>query len=544
MGKTVLRAIGVAGALSWASAAGAAAPARDDEEARIARLEAAVAGLQAQVQSQSRAVQENAALRREVADLKAAKTPKTGAVALAPPATHAETPALTVSLKGASPGLATADGRFSINLLGLVQLDTAFYDQTAPGPIATDLRRTGPALGFTTSNADFSHARELRDGVLFRRARLGVAGNAFGPFEYRVVFDFGGAGVENAGQLYEAWAQYSGLKPFRLRVGAFAPLEGLADQSSTSAQPLLERPASADIARGLAGGDTRVGAQLFAGGDRWLVSVAVTSRTIGVINTGTATATPQAYRDPLAFVGRVAGTPLHGDGWRVHLGAHGQYLARPADITGPPATGDAPLTRHGVAFSDQGELRVDATRLINTGAIDARHASTAGVEFAAQWRNFLVQSEYDRFFVQSTVTGLGNPTFGGWYVEGSWVVTGETRRYNTGNAAFDGPPVHDGVGAGGFGVVELAVRYADMDLNDHAGLPGTAPAPDAVRGGELETWTGGVNWYLNPIVRLALEFQHVRLTRLSPDATVYQTPVGAQIGQSYNAVALRSQLAF
>jgi hypothetical protein len=50
-----------------------------------------------------------------------------------------------------------------------------------------------------------------------------------------------------------------------------------------------------------------------------------------------------------------------------------------------------------------------------------------------------------------------------------------------------------------------------------------------------------------------LDYQHVKISRLSPCgptsasascATIWVTPVGAQIGQSYDAVAVRSQFAF
>jgi phosphate-selective porin OprO/OprP len=88
------------------------------------------------------------------------------------------------------------------------------------------------------------------------------------------------------------------------------------------------------------------------------------------------------------------------------------------------------------------------------------------------------------------------------------------------------------------------LRYADMNLNYHAGLVNSASATDAIRGGELETWTAGLNWYPNSVVRIAVEGQHVRLLRLSPNAAAYQTPVGAQIGQSFNVIAVRTQLGF
>ena len=55
---------------------------------------------------------------------------------------------------------------------------------------------------------------------MIRRARIGVDGTAFGDWDYRILLDFGGSGVENTGQFYEAWLQYNGLAPARIRVGA------------------------------------------------------------------------------------------------------------------------------------------------------------------------------------------------------------------------------------------------------------------------------------------------------------------------------------
>ena len=41
-----------------------------------------------------------------------------------------------------------------------------------------------------------------------------------------------------------------------------------------------------------------------------------------------------------------------------------------------------------------------------------------------------------------------------------------------------------------------------------------------------------------------LDVDHVHIDRLSPNAAAYATPVGAQIGQSFTAVAVRTQAAF
>jgi phosphate-selective porin OprO/OprP len=126
------------------------------------------------------------------------------------------------------------------------------------------------------------------------------------------------------------------------------------------------------------------------------------------------------------------------------------------------------------------------------------------------------------------------------------MLTGESRAYNAGSAAFDGPAVAHpfSLNDHGFGAWELALRYSEADLNFHAGALGAAPAADAIRGGDSQIWSVGLNWYPNQVFRVMLDIDRVRIDRLSPNATVFQTPTGAQIGQSYTAIAVRTQAAF
>ncbi|HXQ47145.1 MAG TPA: porin [Caulobacteraceae bacterium] len=521
-------------ALAQASPAPAA-----DEAARIAQLEAEVADLAAEVQDLKRG---QAVQVQTLADVES-KQPRA--------------PTAVLSIANGKPQIASADGKFTANFHGILQFDAGQYFQDSLGPLSTDLRRSGPALGATAANVDLVHARELKAGTDVRRARIGVDGTAFGDWDYRLIFDFGGSGVENTGQFYEGWVQYSGWKPLHARIGAFPPSIGLEDQGSTNGMPLLERSVVEDIARGLAAGDTRTAASVWGAGDHWFASAAVTGRVIGTLNTGTAAAVPQTFGDQLGFVGRIAGTPLFGADWLVHVGAHGSYVARPANTGGPGALGPLAPNAEVIALSNTQELRVDGTKLINTGNIDARNASSAGLEFAAQKQNLLLQSEYEQFNVTRNDIGLSSPNFHGWYIEGDWVITGERRAYNKQTAAFDAPPVAHPFswGSGGWGAFELAARYSDMDLNFNAGAPGKAPVADAIRGGEEQNWTIGLNWYPNAFTRLMLDYDNVRIDRLSPCGgpnsftsasctTVWQTKVGSQIGQSYQAIALRSQFAF
>jgi phosphate-selective porin OprO/OprP len=457
-----------------------------------------------------------------------------GKVAAQAPAQPA---AARVTIAAGKPRIASADGRFTASLHGVMQFDAADYRQRTPGPIASDFRRgAGPG--------DAARARDLSSGSNFRRARIGVGGKAFGDWDYNLLFDFGGAGEEDGGHIQELWLQYSGLRPFHARIGAFAPSVGLEDQASTNGALFLERPAISDMSRGLGGGDYREAAMLWAAGRRWYAAASVTGRTVGVARSQASSAS-QPFDSSLAYIGRVAVVPLQGDGYMLHLGLHGTWVARPADAGGPDAAPGA--VRYGVTFQERPELRVDGTRLISTGAIDARHASELGLEVAGQWGGLFLQSEFERLKVdRRPPTALSDPRFDGFYVEGSYILTGERRRYNPNTFAFDAPPVDhpfswDGEGWGAF---EIAGRYSLADLNYHQGAPGRAPAADAVRGGEQRIIAAGLNWYPNTFVRFLLDYQDVRIRRLSPSATAFMTPVGAQVGQHYHVVSLRSQFSF
>ena len=285
-----LVALAAGASLSVLAAANASATPADDaqRDARIARLEAAVAALQGEAVQNRTLKSENAELQHEVGDLQTQVADlKASTVQQIDDVRQTADNQPKVSFPGGRPTFATADGQFTAALRGQLQLDTAAYFQPSAGPIATDLRRAGPALGASATNVDLTHARDLKDGVDWRRARIGIEGTAYGDWDYRLLFDFGGSGVENAGQLYEAWGQYSGFRPLHLRVGAWPQPIGLEDQASTNYQLFLERPAISDVARNLAAGDTRIGAGAFAYDNLWFVSGDVTGRTIGVVNTGT-----------------------------------------------------------------------------------------------------------------------------------------------------------------------------------------------------------------------------------------------------------------
>lgn len=506
-----LRAALLAGA-ALAFVSGEVAQARETNEERIARLEAALAELQGELRELKRA---SAAPKVE-----AAKAP----VAPAAPATA------TVSLKNGRPTISSADGEFTASFRGLMQLDGAIYDQDDAGPLASDFRRG--SFGDTTEN---DRARDMADGFNFRRIRLGIKGKAFGDFQYNFTYDFGGSGNEDDGKVNAAWLQYNGLDFARLRVGAYAPTTSLEDGASNASSLFAERAAVAEVVRGLAGGDARVGAGLYAGGERWTLSGTVTGNIAGV----------QTYDEQVGFVGRATFVPYSQDGTLIHLGLATNVIISPA-ATGPDVPGGAPSP---IRLRERPEIRVDTTRLVDTGSIDADGVTALGLEFGVQRRNLYLQAEYFDIAVERRASLLPDPDFSGWYVQGSWILTGESRAYNTGTAGFDGPKVAKAFspGDGNWGAWELGVRYSVLDLDYREN---DLPALGSIRGGEQEILSVGLNWYLNPGVAMQFTWRNVSVDRTSPGGTAFgagafATPVlGTEVGQDLNIYSVRTQYAF
>jgi len=427
--------------------------------------------------------------------------------------------ATTVSLSNGKPALATADGRFTANIRAILMLDAGKYFQDDDLPAAV--------VG-----------RDLNEGTNFRRARLGLDGKLFRDFDYAIVYEFGGSGAEEAGRLYEASLTYAAIKPLRFKIGAFEPNIGLAAAVSTSQMPLMERPSPAEVARSVAAGDSRVAFQVSANGvlgqgdtgiaARWFGATALTGN---VVTSGGAA---QPFDEQTAVIGRLAVAPFASNNWLGHFGVNAQYVLQPNDA-GPTST-----PRYPVQLRDRPELRLDATRLVDTGAIDVEHVTVLGAEAAFQLRNAMIEGETFRLDLdrRTGAATLGDPRFSGWYVQGSWVLTGETRPYNATEARFDAPKPNYNFdpGTGSWGAFELAARYSVLDLNHREGLSGAAAPSGGVRGGEQRIRTLGLNWYLNPALRVMLDWQHVEIDRLNA--------AGLQIGQDYDAVAARGQLTF
>lgn len=409
-------------------------------------------------------------------------------------------PDVSVSLRNGRPSFKSANGDFSLDIRALVQFDTAYYGQ-----------------GKNPSGVDFS------SGSNFRRARLGVEGVLFGDWSYQFIYDFGGSGSEGA-SISSAYIQYDGLGPVHWRIGAYPAPESFDDTTSASNLLFLERAQPADLARGIAGSDGRDGTTLFAYDDNYFAALSYT---------GDLVQDSGVFDEQQALVGRLA-YRLYNDGdSNFAIGGDSTYVFKTADTAAGAGSPSA------IRLRERPELNVDDNniRLIDTGSFDAGRLWEWGLEAAGNWRNLYAQGGYFNFDVTRRNSLLPDPSFDGWYVQASWVLTGESKPYNPSTGSYGLPKPRDPLGFdhGGTGAWELAARYSVLDLNDKAGIAGS-PAPfGGVRGGEQKIWTAGVNWYPNSAIRFVLDYQHTDVARLNA--------AGGDIGAKLDAVSLRAQFA-
>jgi phosphate-selective porin OprO/OprP len=406
---------------------------------------------------------------------------------------------VSVSLKNGRPSFKTADGDFTVDIRTLVQFDSAYYgDSHVP------------------AGTDFS------SGSNFRRARLGVQGTLFKDWSYQFIYDFGGSGSEGAA-ISSAYIQYDGLGPVHWKIGAYPTPESFDDTTSASDLLFLERAQPTDLARSVAGSDGRDGTTIFAYGDDYYAAASYTGDLVQ--DTG-------VFDEQQALVGRVAWRAFHDGDSNFAIGADSTYVFKVADTAAGPHSPSA------IRLRERPELNVDdnSFRLVDSGSIDADKFLEWGVEAAGNWHNLYGQGGYFNFDVTRRASALPNPDFDGWYLQASWVLTGETKSYipSTGSYGLPKPDSAFSFDHTGSGAWEIAGRYSVLDLNDDAGLAGHATPTGGIRGGEQKIWTAGLNWYPNNAIRFVLDYQHVDVSRL--------TAAGGDGDAKLDDVSLRVQL--
>ncbi|HWL47942.1 MAG TPA: porin [Sphingomonadaceae bacterium] len=353
---------------------------------------------------------------------------------------------------GAAPTFSDPAGQFTFHPRGTLELDYAAYDERAGG-------------------------YRYNDGTDIRRARFGFDGTFLKQFKYRIEAEY----VKNSVNLLDAYIQYAPGAAWLLTVGQHKAPYGLEPNTSDSYNTFLER-GMANVAFGAVGAERRVG-----------VSLGYASRnltaTVGLFGGGEAiqrdAGTPGETR---GINGRVTWEPIAAPGRLLHVGASGFRVSHFA--------GNAIAN-----LGDRPNSRVDGGRLIALSIpggpqAGARAATYYGAEGAAVYGAFSVQGEYNRLSIDRFGA---DPTIDvdGFYVFGSVFLTGESRAFRNGTVDRLKPRANFDPARGTWGAVELAVRYDQLDLTDFGFSPLRRKA---------HTLTGAANWYLNPNLKLMINY--------------------------------------
>lgn len=347
--------------------------------------------------------------------------------------------------------LKSNDGNFSLKIGGRIMNDWAIYSTDSDTPDAY---------------------RSIGDGTEFRRARLYMEGEVYKNIKYKAQYDF-------AGQDADFKDVYIELKKIptlgNLRIGHFKEPMSLEELTSSKYLTFMERSLPNVFTQGRNTGFQI--ANTFT--DRRATAAVGVFRDVG--DSGNGFGKNSDYN----VTARITALPWYEDKGKklVHVGfgythefrdndSDIRYRARPEAHLGP--------------------------RFVDTRSFRAEGIDYFNPELAAVYGPFSLQGEYIVTEVNSD--GYDDPSFDGAYIYGSVFLTpGDYRRYKTSSGAFDRvKPANDlSWSGGGYGAIEAAFRYSNLNLSD-----------GMIQGGTLSNFTAGLNWYLNPNFRFMLNYVH------------------------------------
>jgi phosphate-selective porin OprO and OprP len=423
-----------------------------------------VATLAALVQKQSAEIDD---LKKRLAAVEARqstappnRSPTVAAAVASPPVSRpadaGAVPILARWSNGAAPTFTTSDGSFTFHPRGRILLDVS-----------------------ETSGSRYPERNYATTGA--RTLRLGADGTVGHAFDYVFEADFSQNAV-NVLNAYVGWrSPQQRATRFEVRAGNVFLDRGVDASTGPDNVPFLDRNTVGTTIAPQAG-FYGLGLMALASGTNWHVSVAATGDDIDG---------KTAVRDTWLQMARAHWDPLHEERAFVHLGAWG------FTENFSPAVVDA-------AHSSQIGGRFDTMLRIQSGPIlDASGSGGYGGELGGGLGSLWVMGEAGQRVFH--IRGARDAVASAWSVSGGYFLTGEAPEYGSRFGTFGHPKVRQSVFDGGPGAIELTARYETLD---YAHL---------VSGGRGWAATLGVNWYLNPFIRLMANYIHWdTLDRVAP----------------------------
>ncbi len=419
---------------------------------------------------------------------------------------NVEVRAAKAAQPGVVPTYADVNDNFTFKPRGVLQIDYATFNERQGG-------------------------YQFSDGTDLRRARFGFEGTAYKRFKWRLDAEY----VKGTVNLLDAYISYVINPKFSVTAGQHKAPYGLEANTSDAVNTFFERSLASNTF-GAVGAERRLGLSLAYSSDKLNAAVGIFGGAEGVsrnadtaaaVSSTTApcgnpvgsaqcaTVTPArrgTHDEPYGINGRITFDPILDTGRVVHVGASAYHTSH---------FGGRTLT-----LSDRPNVRVDNGALFSVPLTNVQSADYLGGEGAVVFGPFSVQGEYGRLKVDRYGT-LPSLDFDGFNIFGSFFLTGESRGFKGGNVDKLKPFNDFDPGNGHWGAFELAARYDEIDLTDPAlGAVTSASNPN---GRKAHTWTGALNWYLNPNFRAS--FNYIRFT--GRNSGLVATGVGTSKGDAF-----------
>lgn len=364
--------------------------------------------------------------------------------------------------------VATTDKEFSFKLGGRLQADYSQFD------------------GVYTNNGNTA------DAAYFRRAFLELSGVLYTDWAYTINYDLShNTGTSDDGYFDEASLAYNGFKPVSIKVGRFDPDFGLEKATSSKWVTAPERNMAYDMVEWANSHQQGLGLQasgIFA--DSFYASAGVFSKDN---NDTDGNSIKQAN-------GRFVFAPMHDAGNVLHFGVN----VASRDVS-DAVFDNRYRTRMGMrgvdtlGGNDAGGSTGNGNRPtlggVNNSAAGSYDTDTAfGLEAAFAMGPASIQGEYITRKTKADSDAFEDIKGHGFYVQGAYTLTGESRGYKVGK--FDAiKPQNKSIGAW-----EMFYRYDSLTVEDDNIT--TATATRDVGDAEAKVHTLGVNWYANEAVKI------------------------------------------
>ncbi|GAB3728582.1 OprO/OprP family phosphate-selective porin [Silanimonas algicola] len=173
---------------------------------------------------------------------------------------------------------------------------------------------------------------------------------------------------------------------------------------------------------------------------------------------------------------------------------------------------DTVLDRYSLGIRPQADIALNnnaspgSLNTISVSLADADRVRIGGLEAMYFNGPFKVMGEYMK---QTVSRSNGRPDYesDGWYVSGLYTLSDDRFGYRGGiyTTALPSDPVK--------GLWQLAARYDRLDAND-----------GAVLGGQQESWTVGVNWYIRSNFRLSMNYVMLESSRVQSGVLINNNP--------------------